>query len=155
MATEKWIAGSLQAAFGDAFSTATLNSIVNGNAILSDIVIDNTATLDIFADVSIALGSITSVPPAFAGIYLYPLNKDAATYGDGRFGASAAGPPPSSYMAGIIGFPVGTAAIVGTCRAIILPPSKFKFVLYNQSGATLAGGSGNTCQFKSYNRSVA
>ena len=57
MATEKWIAGAGQGlTWGDAFSTATLNSIANGNAILSDIAITNGTALDIFADVSIALG---------------------------------------------------------------------------------------------------
>src|SRR5215831_15614655 len=104
MATEKWIAGSGQGlTWGDAFSTATLNSIASGNAILSDVSITNGTALDIFADISIVLASAAFVAPNYIGIYLYPLNKDGSTYGDGRFGSSAAGPPPGNYFRGAIG----------------------------------------------------
>lgn len=155
MSTEKWIGGSGQGlTYGDAFSTATLNSIASGNAILSDLQIDNSTALDIFADVSIALGSAAFVAPNFIGIYLYPLNKDGTTFGDGRFGSSAAGPPPSPYWVGSIGLVAATQAQEGTTRGIILPPGKFKFVLYNQGGIALAS-SGNTCQYRTYNRQVA
>jgi hypothetical protein len=156
MATEKWISGAGQGlTWGDAFSTATLNSIVNGNAILSDISITNGTALDVFADVSVAMGSITIAAPNYIGIYLYPLNKDGSTYGDGRFGSSAAGPPASNCWVGNIIMPTGAAASEGTARGIILPPGTFKFVLYNQLGNTLAGSSGNTCQYRTYNRSIA
>lgn len=156
MATEKWIAGSGQGlTWGDAFSTATLNSIVNGNAILSDVSITNGTALDMFADVSVVMGSITIASPNYIGVYLYPLNKDASTYGDGRFGSSAAGPPGSNYYVGSIVMPTGAAASEGMVRGILLPPGTFKFVLYNQLGATWAGSSGNTCQYRTYNRSVA
>lgn len=155
MATEKWIAGSgAGLTWANAFSAATLNSITNGNAILSDIDIANGTALDIFADLSIAFGSITWAAPNFIGVYLYPLNKDGSTYGDGRFGSSAAGPPSANYWVGNIGFPTGAAASEGSLNRIIMPPGSFKFVLYNQSGATLAGSSGNTCQYRTYNRSV-
>lgn len=155
MATEKWVAGSLQGlTFGNAFSAATLNSIVNGNAILSDLQIDNSSALDIFADVSFIGGSVTTTSPAFLGLYYYPLLDDNATYGDGRFGTSAAGPPPSAYYVGSIGLPVGTQAITGMVRGIILPPGKGKFLIYNQAGVTLAGLGGNTCKYRTYNRSV-
>lgn len=155
MPTEKWVAGSGQGlTWGDAFSTATLDSIVNGNAILSDVSITNGTALDIFADVSGAFGSITAAAPNFMSIYLYPLNKDGSSYGDGRFGSSAAGPPPGNYFCGSFGFPTGAATIKGMVRGIILPPGTFKFVLYNLSGATLAGSSGNTIQYRTYNRAL-
>lgn len=156
MATEKWIAGSGQGlTWGDAFSAATLNSITNGNAILSDIAITNGTALDVFCDLSIALGSAAFVSPNFIGFYLYPLNKDGSTYGDGRFGTSAAGPPLSNYWVGNIGIVAATQAQTGALTRIVLPPGSFKFVLYNQGGATLAGASGNTCQYRTYNRSIA
>ena len=155
MATEKWIAGSgVGLTWTDAFSTATLNSIVNGNAILSDVTVANGTALDMFADVSVLIGSITVAAPNYLGLYLYPLNKDASTYGDGRFASSAAGPPGSPYWVGNIVMPVGAAASEGMVRGIILPPGSFKFVLYNQLGNTLAGSSGNTCQYRTYNRQV-
>lgn len=155
MATEKWIAGSgVGLTYTDAFSTATLNSIASGNAILSDLQIDNSTALDMFADLSIVLASAAFVAPNFIGVYFYPLNKDASTYGDGRFGTSAAGPPNSCYWVGNIGLVAATQAQEGTLRGIILPPGKGKFVLYNQGGVALAG-SGNTAQYRTYNRSVA
>src|SRR5438552_11878804 len=98
MATEKWIAGSGQGlTFGNAFTSSTLNSIANGNAIISDLQIDNSSVLDLFADVSFIGGSVTTTGSPFIQIGIYPLLDDNATYGDGRFGSSAAGPFPSNY----------------------------------------------------------
>lgn len=151
MATEKWGSPS---GWSDAFSTATLNSIANGNAILSDVVISNGSGLNIFADLSIELASAAFVAPNFVGIYLYPLNKDGSSYGDGRFGSSAAGPPPSNYAIGSIGFVAATQAQKGSLSRIILPPGTFKFVLYNQGGVALAS-SGNTAQYRAYNRVIS
>lgn len=157
MATEKWIAGSLQGlTWGNAYtSAATFNSIVNGNAILSDLQIDNSTALDIFADFAFVGGSVTTVAPNYIGVYLYPLNSDGVTYGDGRFGSSAAGPPPSNYYVGSIIVPVGTQALAGMVRGIVLPPGKFKYLIYNQTGVTLAGSGANTILHRTYNRSVA
>lgn len=156
MATEKWIAGSgVGLTWTAGFTASTLNSIVNGNAILSDLQIDNSSALDIFADVGIQFGSITWAAPNFIGVYLYPLNQDASTYGDGRFGSSAAGPPTANYWVGNIGAPTGAAAAEGTLSRIIIPPAKFKLVLYNQAGATLAGAGGNSCYYRTYNRQIS
>jgi hypothetical protein len=160
MATEKWIAGSgVGLTWTDAFSTATLNSIASGNAILSDLQIDNSSALDMFCDVSFALGSAVFPVNSFLGLFLYPLNKDGSTYGDGRFGSSAAGPPFSNYQVGYAGLVGATQAqegmftYPGMRTPIVMPPGKFKFVIYN-SGVALAA-SGNTCQYRTYNRQVA
>lgn len=154
MSTEKWVAGSgVGLTWTDCFSTATLNSIANGNAILSDLQIDNSSALDVFCDVSGVFGSITVAAPAYIGIFFYPLNKDGSTYGDGRFGSSAAGPPPSNYFVGSFGMGTGAGAFEGTVRGVVLPPGKGKFVLYNQAGNALAS-SGNTLQYRTYNRQV-
>jgi hypothetical protein len=154
MAIEKWIGGSGQGlTWGNAFTGSTLNSIASGNAILSDISITNGTGLDIFADLSINLASAAFVAPNFIGVYLYPLN-DASAYGDGRFGTSAAGPPPSNYSVGNIGIVAATQAQTGVLSRIILPPGAFKFVLYNQGGVALAA-SANTCLYRTYNRSIA
>jgi hypothetical protein len=156
MATEKWIAGSLAGlTWASAFTASTMNSIVNGNAILSDLNIDNSTALDVFADFSMVLGSVAVAAPNYVGVYLYPLNEDGTTYGDGRFGTSAAGPPSSPYWVGNIVVPTGTAANEGTVRGIILPPGQFKFVVYNQLGVTMAGSGGNIAKYRTYNRSVA
>jgi len=157
MATEKWIAGSGQGlTWGNAYTAAsTFDSIANGNAIISDKQIDNSTALDIFADFAFVGGSVTTVAPNYIGVYLYPLNSDGTTYGDSRFGSSAAGPPPSTYYVGTIVLPVGTQALTGMVRGIVLPPGKFKFLIYNQAGVTLAGSGANTILYRTYNRSVA
>lgn len=156
MATEKWIAGSgVGLTWTAAFTASTLDSITNGQAILSDVSIANGTALDIFCDLSIAFGSITWAAPNYIGVYLYPLNQDGSTYGDGRFGTAAAGPPTANYWVGNIGFPTGAAASEGTVSRIILPPGSFKFVLYNQSGATLAGSGANSAKYRTYNRAIA
>lgn len=156
MATEKWIAGSgVGLTWTAAVTASVLNSIVNGNAIISDLQIDNSSAFDIFADIDFSGASVTTVAPAFIGVYFYPLLADGTTYGDGRFGTPAAGPPPSQYYVGSIGLPVGTQAITGGIRGIILPPGKGKFLWYNQAGVTWGGSGGNAAKYRTYNRSVA
>ena len=157
MATEKWIAGTVGLTWANAFSTGTLNSIAAGNAILSDLQLDNSSNLDMFCDVEVVLAALTTGAPNYIGVYLYPLNSDGSTYGDGRFTSSAAGPPPSQYAVGTIGVPiVTTTAVQGTLRGILMPPGKFKFVLYHQAHASNAfASSGNTCKYRTYNPSVA
>ncbi len=157
MATEKWTAGSGQGlTWGAAMGSSDPNSIVSGNAILSTVQIDNSTALDIFADISISLGSVTPGSGApFIGFYLYPLNEDGSSYGDGRFGSSAAGPPPSQYYVGSIPCVPSTAGVItGTMRGVVLPPGKFKLVIYNGAGVTLASSS-NVVDFRTYNRAVA
>lgn len=108
-----------------------------------------------FADVSIdAGGTATTAAPNYLGLFLYPLGEDASTYGDGRFGSAAAGPPPGQYWVGDIGFNAAASTTIhGVWSRIVIPPGTFKFVLYNQSGATLH--SSMTAKARFYNRAVA
>lgn len=152
MATEKWTAPS---AYANAFTPATLDALASGNAVLSDLQIDNSTNLDMFMDVSIALGSAAFVAPNYVGIYLYPLNADNTTYGDSSFATAAAGPPPSNYFLGSIGIDAATKAQTGTLSGAVIPPGKFKLVFYNQGGVALVGSGGNSCQYRTYDRSVA
>jgi hypothetical protein len=167
MATEKWIAGSgVGLTWTSCFGTE-INSLIDGNAVLAGggtvatNQIDNSTALDMFADVMFALGSWGAVSAtALLSLYLYPLNQDNSTYGDGRFTSSTAGPPPSQYFAGLaVLVPSVTQAQQGQFRRpdgapIIIPPGKFKFAFYNKSGATLAS-SANTIYYRTYNRQVA
>lgn len=156
MAVEKWAAGSLIGlTWGSAGFGTEVNSITNGQAILAATALVNGTALDIFADVSVSLGSITTGSGApFLGLYLYGLNQDGSTYGDGRFGSAAAGPPPQSYQVGYIGLGAAvTAVVTGMARGIVLPPGSWKFVLWNQTGSTLAA-SANTIQARTYNRVI-
>jgi hypothetical protein len=156
MAIEKWVAGTLAPTYTSAGFSTEVNSLVNGNAVIAASALDNSSALDVFADLSISLGSITSGSGfPYIGFYLYPLNQDGTTYGDGRFGTTAAGPPAQSYYIGTVPTPASTtAAITGATRGFVLPPGQFKLVIYNFAGATLAGSS-NTIKYRTYNRSVA
>lgn len=157
MATEKWIAGSgVGLTWSPANTSSTLfNALANGNALISDLSITNGTALDIFADVSwVAGGTATTAAPSYLGFYLYPLNQDGTTYGDGRFGSTAAGPPPGNYFIGSIGFAAAASTTIsGVVRGIVIPPGTFSFLVYNQSGAALA--STNVFKYRTYNRSVA
>jgi len=155
MATEKWIAGSGQGlTWGSIFGTE-INSLANGNAVLSSVSVTNGTALDMFADISfVAGGTITSAAPNYLGVYLYPLQEDASTYGDGKYVTAAAGPPPQNYWLGNISFnAAASTTVVGMLEKVVIPPGTFSLVLYNQAGATLA--SSNTCKYRTYNRSVA
>lgn len=155
--TEKWIAGSGQGlTWGDACGipfTGTPAVIASGNAILCGTDITNGTPLDIFADFSISLASVTTPAGAlWAGIYIYPKNEDGTTYGDGRFGTAAAGPPDASYQAcSIYVVPSVTAAIVGSCRGVVLPPGTYRVVFYDGFGVNTAS-SGNVLDYRTYNR---
>jgi hypothetical protein len=154
MATEKWIAGSGVGFTWTSLMTTELNSIASGNAILGGTAVSNQSALDIFCDFSLVLASAAFVAPNFMGIYLYPLNDDGSTYGDSRFGSSAAGPPPSNYSVGSIGIVAATQAQTGTLVRVVMPPGTWKPVLYNQGGVALAS-SGNTLKYRTYNRAIA
>lgn len=157
--TEKWIAGSgAGLAWTTAFAASLFNALANGNAVLSGVSITNGTAFDMFADLNIEFASITTTAANgnYVGVYLYPLSATTGLYGDGKFGSAAAGPPPATYFVGSIVAPVGTQAVQGTLRGIVLPPGTFSFVLYNQLGvATSASASANTCTYRTYNRSVA
>lgn len=159
MATEKWIAGSGQGlTYGTAINAADINSLANGKGVLSSVAdITNGTALDMFADVSYQLGSITAAVPNYISLHIYPLNSDASTYGDNQFptpGTAVTAAPMPVYWVGNMFFPTGAATIKGTISRIVLPPGSFRFLIYNQAGVALAS-SGNTIQYRTYNRSVA
>jgi hypothetical protein len=154
MAVERWIAGSGVGFTWTTLMSTELNSIAAGNAILGGTAVTNQTALDIFCDFSLVLASMTFLAPNFIGIYLYPLNDDASTYGDGRFGSSAVGPPPSNYAVGSIGIVVGTQAQTGTLTRVVMPPGSWKPVLYNGGGVAL-NAANNTLKYRSYNRAIA
>jgi hypothetical protein len=164
MATERWIAGSgVGLTWTACFTPASdINSLANGNAMLSASAgITNGTSLDIFADVSFLAGAaVTTVVPAYLGLYLYPLGQDGSTYGDGRFTGSGgaggtAGPPPGNYAIGNAAFAAAASTTIACVWSkIVLVPGTFKFLIYNQSGVALPA-SGNLCLYRTYNRSVA
>jgi len=147
----RWLAGSgVGLTWTAAFTSSTLNSIASTNGILSDVAIANGTALDKYMDLSVALASA-----AFTGtginvsIHLYPLNDDGSTYGDGKFGSSAAGPCAYPPVA-VIPLVAATQAQTGSAIGIVIPPGTFKLVLVNNGGVALAA-SGNTLKYRTYN----
>lgn len=156
MSVEKWIAGAGQPTYGAAFNAADLNSLAGGNSVLSGITpIANQTNLDIFADLSIALASITTAAPATLSVYLFPLNQDGTTYGDGQFtpGTPSAAVPSPTYWVGDVLVPVGTQPVVGTLSRVIMPKQQFLWLVQNNLGAAIAS-SGNSAKYTTYNRSI-
>lgn len=160
MSTEKLIAGATSSF--TSLMTTELNSLVTGNAVLGSTAIDNSTNLDLFAEFSFGGGgSITPTGAPFFGLFIYPLNGDGSTYGDGRFGSSTTAIPPSQYYRGYMGMPAasgtqtGSFAIPGTSIfQIPLPRGSWKPVFYNLSGVTLTATS-NILYYKTTNRSIA
>ena len=154
--SERWVAGAGQGlTWGSAFGSE-VNSLATGNAILSSVTIANGTAKDTYADVSVSIASITTGSGApYLGLYLYPLNQDGSTYGDGRFISAAAGPPLSGYYVGQIPLvPSVTQSQTGAVTGIVIPPGSFKLVLYNLAGVVLAASS-NTISYRTYNRAFA
>jgi hypothetical protein len=157
MATEKWTPGSLQSTWGACFAGADLNSLASASSVLSSLAdIDNSSALDMFADISISLGSITPAAPNFVGVYLYPVNQDGTSYGDGLFtgGTQSTGVPSPSYFVGSIVLTTTAKVQVGMLERIVLPPGKFRWLVQNNAGVAFASSS-NTISFRTYNRSIA
>ena len=148
---DKWIAGTVGLTWTSAGFGTEVNSLASGNAVIAATQLDNSANLDKLCDLSMSLGSVTTGAGApFIAMYLMLLNQDGTSYADGRFGTSAAGPPPSTYWVGNAPTLVSTAGIItGSIRGILMPPGKFKFLIYNQAGVALAASS-NTISFRTY-----
>lgn len=157
MSTEKWIAGSgAGIAWSASIMSTDLNSLASGSALLQAADIDNSASLDLFADFSLHLASAAFVAPNFIGLFLYPLNDDATTYGDGRFTSAAAmtaANAPTPYWRGNFPLVAATQAQNGTVSGVLLPPGKCRVVLWNQGGVNLAATL-NTLKYRTYNRQI-
>jgi hypothetical protein len=86
---------------GDMASMATANSVLSTVADIT-----NQTALDIYADISvlITLGSSSAIAAgAYLGLYLFALQSDGATYGDGSLtaGTPAAIVPPFAPVCSI------------------------------------------------------
>lgn len=154
------LTGGAQSTFASLMTTE-LNSLANGNAVLGSTSIANATNLDLEIEFSwTSGGSIVTTGSPFVAVYLYPLNGDGTSYGDGRFGSAAAGPPPSNYYAGYCGIPAATGIMAGTFGIPFLgtrtqlPQGTFKPVFYSLAGVALSS-SGNILYYRTTDRSVA
>jgi hypothetical protein len=113
--------------------------------------ISNGTNLDQYCDVSfIGTAITTTTGQPYIGVYVYPLNGDGSTYGDGQSGANA---PGTTYWVGNINWRIANnTAPTGTMRGILLPPGTFKFAIYNQ--LTVAMVTGSVLYYRTYNNAV-
>ena len=121
----KWVAGSgVGFTWTAAIGSADLTSLTSAYSVLaSSAAIANQTALDKFCDVSVSIPSVTTAGVPYLGVYLYPLNQDGSTYGDGQFtaGTGSAAVPGSTYWKGSIAFPVGTQVCVARLPASLFP----------------------------------
>lgn len=134
MASVKWEVGSITTVI-----TTGLNSLADeGNAISSEV--DNTSGLYLFDDVEWLHATLGYTPSAGAVIELYIVEAlDGTNYEDG----DASIDPPAANLVGVFNIRASTASQRHTLRQIPIPPFKFKYVVINKTGGTLAS-SGNT-----------
>ena len=157
MATTAKLIAATQGVFASLMTTE-LNALANGSAIRGPTV-DNGTNNDIFAEFSfVGGGSTTQAGTPYLALYLYPINGDGTTYGDGRCSASVGGPPTASYFAGYMGtLATGAATVVGTFfrpdgqgTLIQLPRKLWRPVLHNGLGVPMAGA-GNILSYSTTN----
>lgn len=159
MATERWTAGITIGSYTAAFG-AEVNSLAAGDSVLSSVSFDNSANGDTAMQISVAISSMTT--PANVPLlqfYMYPLNQDGSTYGDGAWTTTpAAGNPANNYLLdGTIPLvPSVTQAQEGTTVMFPIPfvMVQFKLVLFNNNPSN-ALGSTVTVKARTFNRSVA
>jgi len=91
-----WVAGNGQGlTWGTLINSADMASMTNGQTVLSSVTaIANGTNLDMFMDISavLVIASNTIAAGASLGFWLYNLQEDGLTYGDGQL---TAGTPAS------------------------------------------------------------
>jgi len=132
---------------------------MSANTVLSSVAdITNGTYLDQFMDISASLVIASSTIAAGANLafWLYLLNQDLTTYGDGQF---VAGTPkiatPTFAPCATIPLVAAAAqtALLGYAQGIILPPGAFRLAIQNNSGWPLTSGT-QTVKYRTYNQNL-
>lgn len=155
-----WTGGLLNSGLGWTafFNGSDLNSMPNGNSVLSSMTaIQNATALDQFFDVSfeLTIASNTIAAGATLVLWLFELNEDGTTYGDGSLVTPGAQASSNIGLYPKLIMPLKTGAtqtaLYGSNNdPLVMPPGNWLPVLQNNSGFTLAS-SGNAGKFRSYN----
>jgi hypothetical protein len=141
MASVQWEVGT-----DTTVMTTALDSLVDdANAISAEI--DNSTDLYLFDDVEWHNAAMGYAPVADGVIELYcvSIELDGTGYEDG----DATIDPPQVNLVGVFNLRAETVAQTHILRQIPISPSKYKYVIINKSGQTLAS-SGNTLKVKPY-----
>lgn len=138
-----------------AINTADLTTMANANTVVSSVSdIANQTSLDMFMDLSAScnISSSTIAAGANLAFWIYALNQDGTTYGDGQFtNGTAAAKTPTFAPCAVM--PLVAAAsqtlLLGNALQIPIPPGSFRVAMQNNSGFTFSGT--NTVKYRTYN----
>lgn len=152
-----WTAGNgVGLTWTTGINSADMASMANGSSVVSSVAdIANGTNLDMFMDISASLliASSTIVIGANLAFFLFLLNQDGTTYGDGQFtnGTAAAKTPtfPPCVTMNLVAAAAQTA-LIGNAQQIIIPPGSFRLGIQNNSGFTLTAGT-QTVKYRTYN----
>jgi hypothetical protein len=155
MAVQNWTPGAVSSPTPIFNAGANLNSMATGAAVMDIADIVNTIG-DVYASLGLSISCVAAVSPAQLNIYLYRLNLDGTTYGDGQLVGGTQKPTitpsPSLYRGAIVGV-VGATTIVGTLDFIPLTLGTFRFVVQSQVGAAI-NPTGNSAWYTTSNLKV-
>ena len=152
-----WVAGLGQGlTWGTLINTADMASMATANTVLSSVAdITNGTALDMFMDISalLAISSSTIAAGANLAFWIYELQQDGTTYGDGVFvaGTAAAKTPAFPPCATIPLYVAASQTVLeGSVNQITIPPGSFRVAMQNNSGFTLTSGT-QTVKYRTYN----
>lgn len=152
-----WTAGNgVGFTWSTLINSADMASMTNGQSVVSSVAdIANQTALDMFMDISykLAISSNTIAAGANFAFWLYALDQDGSTYGDGQFtNGTAASLTPSFAPCGIGSIPAvaSTTNMSGFIQQIIIPPGSFRIAIQNNSGFALTSGT-QTVKYRTYN----
>lgn len=152
----KWTA--YKAAAAEALDGANLNSLATGCSAAAgeagDTIaeIDNSGNLYQYADFFVSLASLNiASATAYVLLSLIPVGNDGSTYPYHAVdhATAANNKVPAHYSVGTIAFAVLNGAQEQVLQRVVLPPTKFRVVITNQLGVSLAA-SGNTVKLRCY-----
>ncbi len=114
--------------------------------------IDNSTNKDLFIDIELYLASVNLSAQTNPAIYIWIVGYvDGSNYTDGDV-TDGCGRPPDAII------PLNPGAGAETkrewARSVAIPPSNFKILYQNKTGATLAA-SGNTIKYNAYGLTTA
>ncbi len=125
--------------------TTELNSIVDSGNAIGSTDIDNSTSLYLYDDLELYTNTMTYAPSPGATIDVYLVQKlDGTNLEDGN----ASIDPPAANLVGVFNMRSVTTAQRHTLRMIPIPPGKYRYVLINNTGQTLAS-SGNILKYRS------
>lgn len=160
----QWTGGLINAsstAYLQAFNAVDLNGLAAGSSVMSSVAaFDNTLNGDQLIDISFVGAIASSTIPAGAAIafFLYVLQGDNVTYGDGTFPTGGQQKVFAPLLCPLGGFPVqqatGVTAIAGSVLGQMIPPRKFALVCANNLVTIPLAAGGNSCWISTYKQNT-